>query len=391
MNVLFVSLGTHPAPGGVDTYINTAMKALNQRGHHVHLLCYSDLKFLPQERMKVIEEYKQHLVQHYLHKIPSVMIEFEVQKFAHKEMLNAFDLSKYDVIHSQSGITSQAIREVYPDKPLVGTIHSCLYTESMYGRWVANEIQAGFFRRYDHFAVDAVDKVICTSNVLDRNMVTIPEEKKEVVHSAIDTSLFYDEAKKGPKIKIATSGVFGYIKGYDVFLRALTRIRPILASHDCEIVMMGDGAERASLMAYAKEHHLNISFPGYMSKNEVAKQLSESHIFVQPSRAESFGLSVTEAMSSGCVPICSKVGGMLDQVEHMVNGLLFEAENEDELAQCLLLVITSEQTRKKLSEKAKQTVAEKFSLETFGQSLENVYEKAIAIKERKIHERDKQP
>ena len=66
------------------------------------------------------------------------------------------------------------------------------------------------------------------------------------------------------------------------------------------------------------------------SDSEIKKELETCRIFTYPSLAEkgeTFGLSVLEAMSCGCVPIVSKLGCFKDFVEEGETGHFFDHEN----------------------------------------------------------------
>jgi len=54
--------------------------------------------------------------------------------------------------------------------------------------------------------------------------------------------------------------------------------------------------------------------------------LSSADVFVHPSRDESLGLSLAEALACGVPVIATRVGGIPELVKHMVNGLLVEPD-----------------------------------------------------------------
>lgn len=375
MKILLVSLGEHPAPGGVDTYIHMVEKALTARGHDVNLLCYSNINMLPSESLTKIKNYHELLNKQLNGKVPKMLINLELQRFVHKEMMSYFDLTSYDVIHSQSGITSRVAKEVYPNIPLVGTIHSCLFTESLYEGWAQNSAEAELFRRYDYFAVNYPDKVISISSIQDENMVTILKEKHEIVYNAIDIERFTPNQKSEGIVRIATSGLLVYGKGYDLLLKALAQLRDL--NDEYELSIFGNGPEYEKLLSYSIQNKLPVTFHGYIERERLISELGNYDIFIQPSRTEAFGYSVTEAMASGCVPICSKVGGLQDQVIHLYNGLLFEPGNVKQLSDSIRLLIKNKELRNKMREKALEVVKQKFSLSVFGERLENIYSSLI--------------
>ena len=58
----------------------------------------------------------------------------------------------------------------------------------------------------------------------------------------------------------------------------------------------------------------NVDFLGYLSDADLAVLYARAAVYVQPSLHEGFGLSVAEAMSVGCVPVVTEVGGLPEVV-----------------------------------------------------------------------------
>ncbi len=84
-------------------------------------------------------------------------------------------------------------------------------------------------------------------------------------------------------------------------------------------------------------------------------------IIVQKSLKEGFGLTVTEAMWKARPVVGSAVGGIPDQIEDGVSGLLLsDPEDADEFASALERLLGDEELRAKLGDKARERVRERF-------------------------------
>ncbi|WP_438479171.1 glycosyltransferase [Oleiharenicola lentus] len=91
-------------------------------------------------------------------------------------------------------------------------------------------------------------------------------------------------------------------KGVDVLISAFRRTAP-----DCAgLVILGDGPQRAALEKLAAGDP-RIHFLGYRAA--VHECLREFDLFVSPSREESFGLAILEAMSTGAPIISTATAG----------------------------------------------------------------------------------
>jgi len=70
----------------------------------------------------------------------------------------------------------------------------------------------------------------------------------------------------------------------------------------------------------------NMRFLGSLSRHNVAKEILKHHIFVLPTRTDSFGYSVLEAMSFGLPVITSNHSALPEMVKNGKNGLLLNTE-----------------------------------------------------------------
>jgi glycosyltransferase involved in cell wall biosynthesis len=66
----------------------------------------------------------------------------------------------------------------------------------------------------------------------------------------------------------------------------------------------------------------NVFAYGWLTNEQKEQELSSSHVFVLPSYAEGFPMTLIEAMLYGLPAICSDVGGISDSLHHGVNGFL---------------------------------------------------------------------
>jgi glycosyltransferase involved in cell wall biosynthesis len=83
-------------------------------------------------------------------------------------------------------------------------------------------------------------------------------------------------------------------------------------------IIIGDGPERAALMAA----HPEVRFFGFLFGDELARHLAAADVFVFPSRTDSFGLVMLEAMACGVPVAAFPVTGPIDVVNDGVTGAL---------------------------------------------------------------------
>ena len=123
--------------------------------------------------------------------------------------------------------------------------------------------------------------------------------------------------------RVAYVGALEPTKGVDLLLSAWPEIlRRVPAA---ELVIAGDGALLGSLVDTAARLDVggSVHFPGRLSRPGVAGLLDESSLLVLPSRSEGLGRVVMEAGARARAAVGANVGGIPEQIEDGVTGVLF--------------------------------------------------------------------
>jgi glycosyltransferase involved in cell wall biosynthesis len=120
------------------------------------------------------------------------------------------------------------------------------------------------------------------------------------------------------------------VKGLDVLVEAVARVLGEFPGMRLEIA--GSGPERRSLEAAARNAGIQdrVAFLGWCE--DLAPLLATWDLFVQPSRAEGFGLAALDAMAAGVPVIASAVGGLVELIEDGRSGWLVPADDAKALA-----------------------------------------------------------
>lgn len=140
-------------------------------------------------------------------------------------------------------------------------------------------------------------------------------------------------------------------KGCDLLLSAVARLRDVLAQEGYRIDIVGDGPYREDLERLVKTLRVEdmVVFHGFLSAEATQKFMHQAEICVVPSQNEAFGLVAVEAMSCMCCPIVCNSGGLAEIVVPNASGMVFEAGNDEDLAQKIHDVIFNVELRNNLS------------------------------------------
>lgn len=102
----------------------------------------------------------------------------------------------------------------------------------------------------------------------------------------------------------------------------------------------------------------NVHYIGRLTASEMAKKMSESHVFVMSSTIENHSSTLKEAMTVGMPCVSSYVGGVPEYASHEENCLLYRYEDYEVLAQQIIRLFESDELCGHLSEKASEKMRE---------------------------------
>jgi len=132
-------------------------------------------------------------------------------------------------------------------------------------------------------------------------------------------------------------------KGQDVLLRAFAAA--FGGDTTARLVMAGEGALADDLRRLTEALGIggSVSFTGRLTRHEVLEAMRACHVFVLPSRVETFGVVVIEAQACGRPVVATVCGGPEDIVTE-ADGVLVPPGDVEALAEALL------STRRRLSD-----------------------------------------
>jgi len=160
--------------------------------------------------------------------------------------------------------------------------------------------------------------------------------------------------------------------------KQIEHIRPTLEQlPNTRLVLVGDGPARAELERYFA--NLPVTFMGYLRGERLSQAYASADIFVFPSRLETFGLVVIEAMAAGLPVVAARVGGVGDMVSEGVNGYSFESGDRAMLLEGVRKIARDRATMRRMGQQAR-AYAERQSWETIMDEVIEVYAGLIAAR-----------
>jgi glycosyltransferase involved in cell wall biosynthesis len=120
--------------------------------------------------------------------------------------------------------------------------------------------------------------------------------------------------------------------------------------------LAGDGAYSPKVQANAPD---NVTFAGYLEGKALSSLYSSADVFVFPSRVETLGNMVLEALASGLPVVGAAEGGTLENVRDGVNGVLCAPGDPDSFAEGIHKVASNQAYRETLAVNARTWAEER--------------------------------
>ncbi|GAF91585.1 unnamed protein product, partial [marine sediment metagenome] len=147
---------------------------------------------------------------------------------------------------------------------------------------------------------------------------------------------------------------------------------------DVQWQIAGDGPDLADLKRRCNGFS-NVQFLGRVPYEQVPRVLAQADVYIFPSRYEGFGLSLVEAMASGCVPAASEIRGVTDSIiEHGKTGFLFPIGDWRQAADYIAQLAREPENVQKMSVAATDSVAWRFPIETVAEQYVGLMERVLA-------------
>lgn len=232
------------------------------------------------------------------------------------------EVGEPDIIHAHTflgGFAASAIKTSKSHLPLVLTEHSHLLFDLP--RRYQNVIRLAY-ENADHLIAPSQKLLDCMNTWRGTRAISR-------VPLSIDEHIFRHRsyARENGPLQLITVCELLPIKNLTLQIEVLADLNH--SGYPAELTIVGDGPMHRDLIRHAKHYGVlsSVHFAGWQEPLEVAKLLSQSHVYLSSSLRETFGLSILEALSCRIPVVSTRCGGPEDLI-HEGNGMLTEASKE---------------------------------------------------------------
>ncbi|MFH0828648.1 MAG: glycosyltransferase [Candidatus Kerfeldbacteria bacterium] len=202
-------------------------------------------------------------------------------------------------------------------------------------------------RQWDRVAADRVDVFFANSRNVQQRITKYYRRDSIIVHPPVNTDSFSIGSAIGTYY--LTGGRLVAYKRFDLTIRAFNRL-------GIPLKIYGDGPEEQRLREMARS---NIEFLGRVTHDEMKKLYQSCIAFVHP-QEEDFGITPLEANASGRPVIAYAAGGALETIQSGVNGVFFNEQEWESLADAVIRFKPEEFKPEIVREQAKRFDVEHF-------------------------------
>lgn len=330
----------NPLGGGAEVHFHEIFKRIVAMGNEVVLLSCEHQGFDNYEEIDGIKVYR---------KGSRSLFNFYVP-FLYKKLLKEYD---FDIVIDDIN-KIPFYTPLFVKKPLLAISHH------FFGKSIFREANfiAGSYVILAEKLVDYVYKntpfsVVSNSTLEEFLERGFDKSNFTIITNAIDHAQF--PMKVVEKNDVFTITYFGRLKKYksvDHLFKAFATVKKEIPNSRLEIIGRGDF--RPYLENLSKELNIldSVIFHGFVSDEDKSKLLAKSHIVVNTSMKEGWGITNIEANACGTPTISANVPGLKDSVKNGESGLLYEYGNINDLAEKIIQILKDENLRNHLSDGA---------------------------------------
>ena len=170
-------------------------------------------------------------------------------------------------------------------------------------------------------------------------------------------------------------------KGFDLLSEALHRVEDPNWLQQVHLLIFGAGEEERPI----GDLPCPVQHLGYLTDDiSLVLAYSAADAMIVPSRQEAFGLTAAEALACGTPVVCFRTTGLIDIVDHRLNGYLAEPFDVDDLARGMVWVTRRDsEKQRELASQARLKAQQSFSLAVVAAKYLTLYDELLATSGRR--------
>lgn len=400
MNIAFISYWSCPltrlgvlSAGGMNVYVLNLANNLGMLGHKVDIYTRAHKEF----DEKIIKTHLNVRIIHFTSKHKNLYDDatFFARRIIDFTVKNSLS---YNILHSHyfySGLVGLTLSRKL-SLPIFITFHALGITKAFYAG-IRDEKRITTERKI----VGAVDGIISSIQLERTELIRSYKadgQKIYIVPPGVNHKIFKRIDKKNARMKIGINGDekiilfvgrIDPIKGITLLIDAVYKLAEVHKNfrNNFKILLIGGDIENREFFRHPEVIKIQallerldlaccVKFIGSKPHNVLPYYYSAADLVVMPSKYESFGLVVLEAMACSAAVVASRVGGLSYLISDRVNGRLFRSGDVPGLREIIWELLTDGRQRKQLGEQAVIT-SKNYCWDIQAKEIVSIYKKHI--------------
>lgn len=300
--ILVVSRGVHEVPeaGGADNLSYLYAKSASKIYDHVTFVGRgkpdpeAKLEFIP-VKSNMAYQSKYQTIYFIKGAMLSLIVTIKAIKYLFKKRVT--------LVHSNSSITTTIIKTIFPNIPVVYTIHDPLYSPQPNINGLQNIERFIINHLLELRAAKLADRLIAVSDQIKKQLIenNFPVEKISTIYSTstiqevqID-NVAQESGILAPKYLLGV-GIQNGRKRFDKMIDAMSFLPA-----DYKLVLVGNGPARSELQSQVNILGLSdrVTFIDYARKSDLYSLYKNASLYFMVSEREGFPISIVESLFSG--------------------------------------------------------------------------------------------
>ncbi|MEE9441497.1 MAG: N-acetyl-alpha-D-glucosaminyl L-malate synthase BshA [candidate division Zixibacteria bacterium] len=371
MDKLKIGITCYPVAGGSGIVATELGIKLAERGHQVHFIAYA-LPF----RLDVFQPnlffHEVDTISYQLFKYPPYTLTLAA-KLA--EISEAYNLDllhvHYAIPHATAAFLAKQLTTNHTPK-IITTLHGTDIT------LVGADKSYYDITRFSILMSDgitAVSRYLAAETEQEFNI----EKPIEVIPNFVDVTRFNPQPTHCCRADFSIDTeerLICHISNFRPVKRVMDVIeifRQIREALPARLLLIGEGPDTMLARRTVKKYKLDESVVFLGNQAKVEEFLPCADLFLCPSEEESFGLAALEALACGVPVIGSSGTGLVEVVDHGVNGFLFPAADTRSMASAAISLLTGKYDILEFRKNAAEKSHERFNAELVVDHYEKYY------------------
>jgi N-acetyl-alpha-D-glucosaminyl L-malate synthase BshA len=375
MDKLNIGITCYPVAGGSGIVATELGIKLAERGHQVHFIAYA----LPFR----LDVFKPNL---YFHEVDT--ISYHLFKFPPYTLTLAAKMAeiacqwKLDLLHVHYAIPHATA--AFLARHLITDCTRPKVITTLHGTDITLVGADKSYYEITRFSINSSDGITAVSKYLADETVQEFKMAKpiEVIPNFVDTVRFNPCTACCERERFATSQekLLCHISNFRPVKRAIDVVEVFARVQEkipAKLILIGEGPDTMLARRAVKKNGIENRVIFLGSQDKVEDVLPLVDLFLLPSEEESFGLAALEALACGVPVIGSSGTGLVEVVEHGVNGFLFPIGDTGSMARAALSLLNDADMLGRFKKQAAELAHQRFNADTVVDHYERYYRQIL--------------